>query len=177
MSEQTVTTRDDLPPDAVPVSPGSDAAPSTPAVAPNRRRQNRAAAMQFLYSWDISRPENTAESLRSFFTTQEKERKFYSFSEELANGVIEKLSDIDEVIRTYAQNWQFHRIAKVDLAVLRLAIYELLFRPDIPPVVTINEAIELSKAYSVPESKRFINGILDKLKDQLHRPAREAAGA
>jgi N utilization substance protein B len=130
--------------------------------------------MQFLYAWDISKPANLAVAIHAFFTAQEKPRDYYTFAEELVNGVATKLADIDEVIRAYAQNWHFDRIAKVDLAILRLASYELLYRSDIPPVVSINEAIELSKAFSVPESKRFINGMLDKIKDQLTRPLREA---
>ena len=82
---------------------------------------------------------------------------------------------IDVQIQAHASNWKFERIAKVDLAILRLAIHELLHRTDIPPIVSINEAIDLSKAFSNPDSKRFINGILDKMKDQINRPLRKAA--
>jgi N utilization substance protein B len=165
---------EELPPDAVPAPTGGHAPTGAAAPEPNRRRQNRAVAMQFLYGWEVSQPQNLSNAVYTFFTTQEKAREFYSFAEELANGVVEKIADVDEAIRTYAQNWQFHRIAKVDLSILRLAIYELLFRSDIPPVVTINEAIELSKTFSAPESRRFINGVLDKIKSQLSRPSREA---
>jgi N utilization substance protein B len=73
-----------------------------------------------------------------------------------------------------AQNWDFERIAKIDLAILRLAMFEMTQRRDIPPVVSINEAIDLSKQFSNADSKRFINGILDRLKDQLGRDARKA---
>jgi N utilization substance protein B len=72
-----------------------------------------------------------------------------------------------------AHNWEFERIAKIDLAILRLAMFEMLHRKDIPPVVSINEAIDLSKQFSNADSKRFINGILDRLKDQLGRDARK----
>ncbi|MDR2863358.1 MAG: transcription antitermination factor NusB [Puniceicoccales bacterium] len=156
-------------------SPGDrlpDAAP--PERAPNPRRQNRIAAMQFLYAWDASRPEDLNESVRRFFTGQERKREHYVFAEELVYGVIEHLGDADEAIRAYAQNWAFERIAKVDLAILRLAVYELLFRRDIPPVVTINEAIELAKTFSAEDSRRFVNGILDRVKTRLNRPSREA---
>jgi N utilization substance protein B len=140
----------------------------------NRRRQNRIAAMQYLYAWDIIRPENPAEFTRQFFTTQEHPRAYYTFAEELVHGVLAHHPDIDESIRAYAQNWTFERIAKVDLAILRLATHELLHRPDIPPIVTINEAIELAKTYSAQDSKRFVNGILDRIKNHLNRPHREA---
>ena len=83
-------------------------------------------------------------------------------------------ADIDARIKALAQNWDFERIAKIDLAILRLAMFEMIHRRDIPPVVSINEAIDLSKQFSNADSKRFINGILDKLKDQLGRDARKA---
>ena len=72
------------------------------------------------------------------------------------------------------KNWYFNRIAKVDLSILRLAIFELNHRLDIPPIVSINEAIELSKILSNTDSKRFINGILAQLKAKLNRPLRTA---
>ncbi|MDR1498598.1 MAG: transcription antitermination factor NusB [Puniceicoccales bacterium] len=145
-----------------------------PAKTPNRRRQNRIAAVQNLYGWDIVRPENLAEYMRQFFTTQENRRDYYAFAEELVIGIVGNLEAVDEVIRAHVQNWAFNRIAKIDLAILRLATYELLYRRDIPPVVTINEAIEISKLFSVAESKGFINGILDKIKERLTRPFRES---
>ena len=80
---------------------------------------------------------------------------------------------IDAKIRALAQNWEFERIAKIDLAILRLALFEMLHRMDIPPVVSINEAIDLSKQYSSADAKRFINGVLDRMKDQLGRDARK----
>jgi len=89
--------------------------------------------------------------------------------------VIEHAGDIDARIRALAQNWEFDRIAKIDLAILRVAIFEMLYRRDIPPVVSINEAIDLSKEFSNADAKRFINGILDRLKDDLGRDARKAA--
>ena len=94
--------------------------------------------------------------------------------EELAVGAWQHKTQIDHEIRKHTKNWDFDRIARVDLAILRLAIHELLNRLDIPPIVSINEAIDLSKVYSSPDSKRFINGILDRLKDNLDRPLRTA---
>lgn len=138
----------------------------------SQRRQCRIACMQFLYSRSINATEELSEDLRLFFKEQEEERDYYAFAEELIHGVQENLEEIDGKIRELAKNWQFDRIARIDLAILRMAIYELLFRKDIPPVVTINEAIDLSKNYSSAESRRFINGILDKLKGQLKRPER-----
>ncbi len=82
--------------------------------------------------------------------------------------------EIDAVISKSATNWSTDRIAKVDLAILRLAVFELLFRDDIPPVVSINEAVDLAKEYSSGEARRFVNGVLDRVKGTLSRPLRTA---
>ncbi len=145
-----------------------------PVKRPSQRRQNRMCAVQFLYQWEINKPEQLNDAVRTFFETQEQPREYYAFSEELIHGTIEHIEAVDAEIKTYAANWTFDRIAKVDLSVLRLAIYELLQRRDIPPIVSINEAIELGKIFSNPDSKRFINGILDQMKNKIDRPLRTA---
>jgi N utilization substance protein B len=139
-----------------------------------QRRDGRVAAMQFLYAWSLNKPANLAQDLHVFFEAQQEPREHFAFGEELINGVIENLGDIDGRIKALAQNWEFDRIARIDLAILRMAIFEMTHRKDIPPVVSINEAIDLSKQFSSIDSKRFINGILDRLKDQLGRDARRA---
>ena len=132
------------------------------------------AAVQFLYQWEANKPDELLDSVSTFFSNQEENRDYYSFGESLVLGAIENISEIDEAISKQAKNWKFDRIAKVDLAVLRLALYELLFRDDIPPIVSINEAIDLGKTFSNLESKRFINGILDEVKKTIQRPLRKA---
>ena len=132
------------------------------------------AAVQFLYQWEANKPDELLDSVSTFFLNQEENRDYYSFGESLVLGAIENISEIDEAISKQAKNWKFDRIAKVDLAVLRLALYELLFRDDIPPIVSINEAIDLGKTFSNLESKRFINGILDEVKKSIQRPLRKA---
>jgi len=139
-----------------------------------QRRDGRVAAMQFLFSWSLNKPSNLQDDLGVFFLEQEQPRDHYAFGEELIHGAIEHIEEIDGHIRTLAHNWEFERIARIDLAILRMAIYEMLYRKDIPPVVSINEAIDLSKQFSNADAKRFINGILDRLKDQLGRDARKA---
>lgn len=140
-----------------------------------QRRDGRVAAMQYLFSWSLNKPENLAEDLRLFFEHQEQPRDHYAFGEEIIHGVLDNQEQIDGYIKSLAHNWEFDRIARIDLAILRMAIFEMLHRKDIPPVVSINEAIDLSKQYSNADAKRFINGILDRLKDQLGRDARKAA--
>ena len=117
-----------------------------PANTPSPRHSNRIAAMQFLYMWEVNHPEELTESMRRFFEDQEQPRETYAFAEELVFGCIQELETIDKAIQSHTQNWAFSRIAKTDLAILRLAIYELLFRKDIPPIVSINEAINI-KSY------------------------------
>ena len=142
-----------------------------------QRREGRVAALQYLFAWSMNTPKNLVDDIRTFLETQEKPREHYAFGEELIHGVIDNLADIDGRIRGLAHNWDFDRIAKIDLAILRLAIFEMIYRKDIPPVVSINEAIDLSKEFSNLDAKRFINGILDRLKDQLGRDARKVEKA
>jgi N utilization substance protein B len=139
-----------------------------------QRRDGRVAALQYLFAWSMNAPKNLAEDLRVFFENMEQPREHYAFGEEVIHGVIEHQADLDARIKALAQNWEFERIAKIDLAILRVAMFEMLHRKDIPPVVSINEAIDLSKQFSNADAKRFINGILDRLKEQLGRDARRA---
>ncbi len=138
------------------------------------RRENRAAAMQFIYMREINGDAPIADALEAFFSSKENGRQFYSFAEELIAGVAAHRAEIDKVISESATNWSTDRIAKVDLAILRLAVFELLFRDDIPPVVSINEAVDLAKEYSSAEARRFVNGVLDRVRGTLKRPSRTA---
>jgi N utilization substance protein B len=138
-----------------------------------QRREGRVAAMQYLYAWSINPPADLSESLGMFFATRDQPAGHDAFGEELIHGVIGNADEIDASIRELAQNWEFDRIAKIDLAILRVAIFEMKFRKDIPPIVSINEAIDLSKEFSNADAKRFINGILDRLKDRLGRDSRK----
>ena len=142
---------------------------------PPQRRENRMCAVQFLYQWELNKPEQLNDAVRIFIESQDQPRDYYTFAEEIIYGTLEYLKAVDSEIKEHAANWTFDRIAKVDLSVLRLAIFELLQRRDIPPIVSINEAIELGKIYSTPDSKRFINGILDQMKNKINRPHRSAA--
>lgn len=138
-----------------------------------QRRECRAAAFQYLYAWSVNQPANIANDLQLFFEHLEQPRDYYGFAEELIHGAIEHVAELDGHIKALAHNWEFDRVAKIDLAILRLAMFEMLYRKDIPPVVSINEAIDLSKQYSSLDAKRFINGILDRMKDKLGRDLRK----
>jgi transcription antitermination protein NusB len=94
------------------------------------------------------------------------------FADPLIRGTLEHRDECDAVIKKHAKNWDLHRIATVDRNVMRLAIFEMLHREDIPPVVSINEAVDIAKKFSTGDSGKFVNGILDKVKGELMRPAR-----
>src|SRR5213076_1253571 len=95
------------------------------------------------------------------------------FADPLIRGTLQNRDECDDQIKKHAKNWDLHRIAAVDRNVMRLAIYEMLHRTDIPPVVSINEAVDIAKKFSTQDSGKFVNGILDKIKGELMRPARE----
>lgn len=139
------------------------------------RRENRAAAMQILYMHQANPTEDFAGALTTFFANLDHPRDYYAFAEELVSGALANLKEIDAAISRSAKNWTMDRIARVDLAILRLAVFELLYRDDIPPVVSINEAIDLSKSFAGADSRRFVNGVLDNIKGELKRPLRSAA--
>ncbi len=103
-------------------------------------------------------------------TAEEAETRL--FAEPLIRGALEHRDAIDEKIKSHAKNWDFHRIAAVDRNIMRLAIYEMLHREDIPPVVSINEAVDIAKKFSTQDSGKFVNGILDKIRGEILRPAR-----
>jgi N utilization substance protein B len=140
------------------------------------RRDGRQAAVQFLYQLDTHRPENVDVALAAFWKQNEIPLKVCEFAEPLLRGVLSKKPEVDAKIRTLADNWDFERLAVVDRNILRLAVYEMLFCPEIPPVVSINEAIEIAKKFSTAESGKFVNGLLDRVKKELLRPARQSAG-
>jgi N utilization substance protein B len=139
------------------------------------RRSGREAAIQFLYQVDMYKPTNLDAALAAFWKQSEEKKAVCDFAEDLLRGVLDKLPEIDARIRGLADNWDFERLAVVDRNILRLAIYEMFFRPEIPPVVSINEAIEIAKKFSTAESGAFVNGLLDKVKKDVLRPARQAS--
>ena len=137
------------------------------------RRSGREAAIQFLYQYDTHRPGRLDAALTAFWKQSEEKKAVCDFAADLVRGVIEKLPEIDRKLRGLADNWDFERLAVVDRNILRLAIYEMLYRPEIPPVVSINEANEIAKKFSTAESGKFVNGLLDKVKKDVLRPARQ----
>lgn len=132
-----------------------------------KRRQARELAVQFLYGYDLNR-RDLGEALSDFWQSRQRtDAEVKSFSEDLIVGTLERLEYLDGVIGDHARNWRLERIALVDKSILRLALYELYFRADIPPLVTINEAVDIAKRFSTDQSGRFVNGILDKVREEI----------
>jgi len=128
-----------------------------------KRREGREAAVQFLFCSDVN-PELTPADIDGFFDTIRPASKHVrEFAKILATGACEHRAEIDATIQAHTDNYRLDRLSAVDRSILRLAIYELLFRDDIPNVVSINEAIEVAKRFGTEESGRFVNGILDNL--------------
>ncbi|OGT96581.1 MAG: transcription antitermination factor NusB [Geobacteraceae bacterium GWB2_52_12] len=127
------------------------------------RREARELALQILYAIDANPTATLRETLQNFREGQEVATRVRDFAEGLVQGVQEQRDDIDAAIRTRSKNWSLSRMPRVDLNVMRLAVYELMFRTDIPKKVTINEAIEIVRRYGDKDSPAFVNGILDEI--------------
>ncbi|MBP52498.1 MAG: transcription antitermination factor NusB [Opitutae bacterium] len=141
----------------------------------SQRRQNRCAAFRFLFQWEMNPTENLSEDLNEYLERLEGEEEFFTYAIQLVDGIIEKLGIIDSIINELVDNWEFSRIAKTDLALLRVAIFEIKYRLDVPPIVIINETLEISKDFSSENSRKFLNGVLDKAMEQMNRPTRKPA--
>ncbi len=127
-----------------------------------KRTRGREIALQLLYWQGITceEPEKVAEA---YFSEYPEDEEVAKFATTLFYGVTKKQVKLDKVIVDYLEHWELERVAILDRHILRLALLELLFLAETPPVVVIDEAIELSKRFSTDDSFRFVNGILDKV--------------
>ncbi|MFD0767936.1 transcription antitermination factor NusB [Bacillus sp. CGMCC 1.60114] len=126
-----------------------------------KRRTARERAMQALYQMDITGEYNPKAAVENVLEEGESTNEFL---ETLVFGCVEYKEVIDELIRQNLKKWKLERISIVDRSILRLAVYEMKYMEDIPHSVSINEAIEIAKAYGDEESRRFINGVLSSIK-------------
>jgi transcription antitermination protein NusB len=129
------------------------------------RRKSREFALQVLYQLDITKQDviKTLAQFQDHFSVNEERD---DFMERLVLGVLEHCQEIDRLIEKYSENWRLVRMNIVDRTILRMAIFELLYCEEIPPKVTLNEAIELGKRYGSEDSGSFINGILDRIQNE-----------
>ncbi len=134
----------------------------------SRRKRTRAReiAVQALYQHDALRrigSESAAEDVDRFIDQESKDPEVREFAHDLVKGARERQGDIDALLARVVENWKVERIAAMDRAILRLAAFEMNGRPDVPPKVSINEAIDLAKKFSTAQSGAFVNGVLDRL--------------
>ncbi len=128
------------------------------------RRQSRICALQLLFQWDIHG--STEHWLADYWIQHPTAPDVREFAEQIVEGVMAHHEELNALIGKLAANWTIARMPIVDRNILRMGLYELLWLPDVPAKVTVNEAIELAKQFADDETKRFVNGILDKvLKD------------
>jgi transcription antitermination factor NusB len=137
-----------------------------------KRTQARELALQTLYQLDL-RGTEVLDEVDALLNQGSADPEVLAFARELLFGCWEHRALIDEKIEEVARNWQLKRMAAVDRNVLRLATFELLFREDIPPLVTINEAIEIAKKFSTKNSGPFVNGILDNIRIRCAPPSKQ----
>lgn len=137
-----------------------------------KRTQARELALQLMYQLDLRGDEILAE-VDETLAPEGGDAEMLDFARELVHGCLEKRAEIDRHIEEVAKNWQLKRMAAIDRNILRLATYELLFREDIPPLVTINEAIDIAKKFSTKNSGPFVNGILDNIRLRAAPPGKQ----
>ena len=128
-----------------------------------KRTLAREQALKILYQAELTRREINLAAKYYWGEQEDIDEHVSAFTNRLTSGIHEHLNAIDEKISRHATNWQLKRMAVIDRNVLRIGVYELLYASDIPPKVTINEAVELAKKYGDMESSKFVNGILDKI--------------
>jgi len=139
------------------------------------RRAARECALQMLYELDVGK-HTKADILRTYWQMNEHPPKVREFAEQLFEGTVERLKEIDKVIQQHTKNWRVGRMAAVDRNVLRIAVFEFLSGSKTPETVVINEALEIARKFSTQESAQFVNGILDSIKNELADKGRKSHG-
>jgi len=134
------------------------------------RRKGRILAFQALYAWDVSHL--TLENLLDFGWIEEEKREKLgedgiAFPRLIIAGTIEHIEEIDGHIKAHITNWDFDRLNKVDLAILRMSVYSLIFQSDLHPTIVIDEAIDISKEFGSDDSYKFVNAVLDSIRKKL----------
>jgi len=127
------------------------------------RRKAREYALQMLFQHEFAGEQSGMEFTEAHKPGRKGNEDLNKFARELVTGTLEHLEEIDRLVQESAENWKMDRMAAVDRNILRFAVYEIIYRTDIPTAVTINEALEIAKKYSSIESASFINGLLDKI--------------
>jgi N utilization substance protein B len=139
------------------------------------RRENRIFAVQCVYMCEICKRKLSEKDFLDLCKLLDNNPENFKFAKEIVDLQFKNLKEIDSLIDRLIANWRLSRMSVVDLCILREATCELLYRDDIPPIVSINEAVSIARDYSNERSCNFINGILNSIKDTLDRDARTGA--
>ncbi len=126
------------------------------------RRASRETAMKLLYQMEIQKSDKS-EQIEMALEDESFTEKDKKYIRNIIDGVNEKVAIIDSIIEKNAMGWKINRVSKIDLSILRIGIYEILYREDIPFSVSVNEAVELAKKYSNDDAGSFVNGLLAKV--------------
>jgi transcription antitermination protein NusB len=141
-----------------------------------KRREGREVTLQLLFHWDLNAHQPLREAdLDLFWAFRPAIPAVRTFATNLLNGIVAHQVTIDEKITKYTANYELKRISAVDRNILRIAVYEMLYADDVPPIVAINEAIDIAKKFGTEDSGKFVNGVLDRVKLDLNRPLRTAS--
>lgn len=127
------------------------------------RKNARENAFKCIYEYEFNKEKEIGKILELCYEENNCSDLEKEYIEEVTKGLVENIDDVDKVILKNLKNWSFERIAKIDLAILRLAIYEMNYIDNIPLKVSANEAVELAKTYGNTDSKSFVNGLLAKV--------------
>ena len=134
------------------------------------RRKSRIIAFQGLYSWDVGSI-SESDILEFNWVSEEVKKNLgedgLTFAKLLVSGTIEHINEVDDMIKQHLINWEFERLNKVDLAVLRMSTYPLMFQKDLHPSIIIDEAIDIVKEFGTPDSFKFVNGVLDNIRKKI----------
>lgn len=137
------------------------------------RRKSREIALQFLFGHDFQRhandPESVDSELERFISCFDTGEKALPYARTLITGICEKLEEIDRQVKDQSHHWRLERMSMVDRNILRIAVFEMKFGENVPAKVAINEALEIAKHYSMPDSVPFINGMLDGVESTPHK--------
>jgi len=131
-----------------------------------RRRKVRERVLQTLYAYELSR-EPIEFVIQQILVDLDEQPEMVDFAKRLTMKVVQTSDELDTIIRERVANWEFSRLAILDMIILRMAICELLYFEDIPPKVSINEAIEIARRFSTEKSDKFVNGVLDSVFEEL----------
>lgn len=129
------------------------------------RRKSREMALQFLFGQDFQQlatdPESVGRQFERFCSSFDTNEKALPYARALITGICARREEIDRLVKAQSHHWRLERMSLVDRNILRIAIYEMKYGDEVPATVAINEALEIAKHYSIPDSVAFINGILD----------------